>query len=204
MSKTVHRRFLTIAHEISPDLVTALQRVGPISLRRRRSLPIAETICRTIAGQQLSINAARTIWQRVVDSASDKSIIHMIESADEASLRGCGLSGAKIKAMKSVAEAKRAGLLEEKTLAASDSVARTKTLTAIWGVGQWTADMLNLFYFGEKDVWPNSDLAVTSTLQRLTSRSRKTENTARKFAPFRSYLAISLYDVVNKNLCPPC
>jgi DNA-3-methyladenine glycosylase II len=67
----------------------------------------------------------------------------------------------------------------------------------IWGVGQWTADMLGIFYFGERDIWPDTDLAVWKTLQRLTSRRRKTTLTAAKFSPQRSLLAKYMWRIAD-------
>jgi DNA-3-methyladenine glycosylase II len=87
--------------------------------------------------------------------------------------------------------------LDQKILSRLDHNQRSEQLTEIWGVGQWTADMMGIFYFGDKDVWPDSDLAVWKTLQRLTNRRRKTLRTAQRFAPHRSYLAIYMWRIAD-------
>jgi DNA-3-methyladenine glycosylase II len=70
---------------------------------------------------------------------------------------------------------------------------RSAALTSIWGVGQWTADMMCMFYFGEHDVWPDGDVGARKTLERLTNRRRSTIRTAQLFAPHRSYLALYMW-----------
>ena len=70
---------------------------------------------------------------------------------------------------------------------------RNERLTALWGVGPWTADMMNMFYFGEADIWPDGDLAARKTLEGLTSKRRKTVRTAAHFKPYRSWLALYMW-----------
>ncbi|MEM8810884.1 MAG: DNA-3-methyladenine glycosylase 2 family protein, partial [Cyanobacteria bacterium P01_G01_bin.38] len=70
---------------------------------------------------------------------------------------------------------------------------RAQRLTAIWGVGQWTADMMSIFYFGDPDIWPDGDVTARTNLIQLTSARRKTTLTAARFAPHRSYLALYMW-----------
>ncbi len=99
--------------------------------------------------------------------------------------------------MKAIVTAKSDGLLDLDTLRNLDHTARSRQLTSIWGVGQWTADMVSIFYFGDKDVWPDSDVTVWKTLERLTDKRRKTVRTAERFAPHRSYLALYMYQIAD-------
>jgi len=193
----IHERFLGIAAGLSEALAAALARVGPVTLTPYREAPFPEQLCRSIAGQQLSVKAARTIWGRVVDNASCDSLIAHFAEADPDALRACGLSAAKAKAMRAIAEAAQGGALDEAELAALDGAERAERLTAIWGVGQWTADMMRIFYFGETDVWPDGDVTARKTLERLTSKRRKTTRTAARFAPHRSYLALYMWRYVD-------
>ena len=103
------------------------------------------------------------------------------------------MSAAKAKAIVAIADTHRGGGLDAEALRAMPSDERTAALTAIWGVGQWTADMMSMFYFGDEDIWPDGDVAARKTLQKLTSRRRKTTRTAERFAPHRSYLALYMW-----------
>jgi DNA-3-methyladenine glycosylase II len=193
MSAEIHLRFVEVARELSPELADAIERGGPVTLEADASRPLAERLCRSIAGQQLSVKAARSIWVRVVAAAGEAPLTEFFTEANHEALRGCGLSGAKARALCLIAEEARAGRLEADELRDLDHAARSQRLTALWGVGQWTADMISIFYFGDPDVWPEGDVAARKTLERLTSPRRKTLRTAARFAPYRSHLALYLW-----------
>ena len=200
-ARQVHDRFLEIAANISPELERAIALVGPVEIispQYSPGVPFAERLCRAIAGQQLSVKAARAIWQRVVDSVPpEKTLIAYLAEVEPDILRGCGLSGAKVKAVRAIAEAALLGQLEADDLKQLNTTERTQRLIALWGVGQWTIDMMNIFYFGELDVWPDGDVAARKTLEKLISKRRKTTRTAAYFSPYRSYLALYMWRYVD-------
>ena len=197
MSEEIYKRFAAIAREVSPMLADAIANTGPVELLPRRDSPFPEYLCRAIAGQQLSVKAAATIWNRVVERAGDRPFVEYIARAEPSVLRACGLSAAKTKAMGAIAAATSAGQLDVEELETLEAGDRTKRLTAIWGVGPWTADMANIFYFGEPDIWPDGDAAARKTLERLTGPQRKTQGIAARFAPHRSYLALYMWRCVD-------
>ena len=92
-----------------------------------------------------------------------------------------------------ILRAARSGGLDAEYLTTLSAQQRAAHLTSLWGIGQWTADMMNMFYFGEEDIWPDGDVAARKTLERLTSPRRKTVRTAARFAPYRSRLAIYMW-----------
>ncbi|MEM6434092.1 MAG: DNA-3-methyladenine glycosylase 2 family protein [Cyanobacteria bacterium P01_D01_bin.115] len=189
----IHDRFITIAHDLSPVLAEAIARTDPIALLPHQDAPLAERLCRAVAGQQLSIKAAASIWGRVVERANGKALIEHFATTDPQTLRDCGLSRAKAKALGAIATAALAGELDAEVLRGLGTSNRTQRLIQIWGVGQWTADMINLFYFGDPDIWPDGDTTARKMLERLTSTRRKTTRTAARFAPYRSYLALYMW-----------
>ncbi|WP_104202674.1 DNA-3-methyladenine glycosylase family protein [Billgrantia saliphila] len=189
----IHERFVEVARELSPLLADAIERGGPVTLTVDDSQPLAERLCRSVAGQQLSVKAARSIWGRVLAAAGEAPLMEFLVESNQDVLRSCGLSGAKTRALCLIAEEARAGRLEADILRELDHAERSRRLTALWGVGQWTADMVSIFYFGEPDVWPEGDVAARKTLERLTSPRRKTLRTASRFAPYRSHLALYLW-----------
>lgn len=195
--RAIHARFVETATPISLALARAIELAGPLDLPSRADLPFAEYLCKAITGQQLSTKAASTIWGRVAASAQGGDLIeHFHESRTEL-LRSCGLSGAKSKAICAIARTAREGGLDAGELRRLSTPERAARLTAIWGVGQWTADMMSMFYFGDPDVWPDGDVAARKTLERLTSSRRKTARTAALFAPHRSYLALYMWKHVD-------
>lgn len=193
----IHHRFIAVAADLSPALADAIAHVGPVELHADDSQPLAERLCRSVAGQQLSVKAARSIWERVSTAAGETPLTEFFVEANTGVVRACGLSAAKVRALCGIAGQARAGKLEANALRALDHLERSKRLTALWGVGQWTADMISMFYFGEQDIWPDGDVAARKTLERLTSRRRKTVRTAARFAPYRSRLAVYMWRYVD-------
>ncbi|MEM1254216.1 MAG: DNA-3-methyladenine glycosylase 2 family protein [Cyanobacteria bacterium P01_H01_bin.21] len=193
MSQAIHARFLEIARELSDELADAIASTSPLQLIPSQDSPFSERLCRAVAGQQLSVKAAASIWRRVVDSAAGQPLVDYFSTVSPDVLRSCGLSAAKAKAMRAIAMATFANQLDETFLSELDHEERTHCLTEIWGVGQWTADMMGIFYFGDPDIWPDGDTTARKNLERLTSRHRKTVRTAARFAPYRSYLALYMW-----------
>lgn len=148
-----------------PALGAWIARVGPprIEVRPDEMVP---ALLRSITYQQLSTKAAATIHGRVLeafapDGAAPDVLARSVLEADDDALRSCGLSRAKTAAVKDLAARHldgslppRAALLEMPDLEVVD------TLTAVRGVGVWTAQMVMLFNLGRPDVWPVADLGV--------------------------------------------
>ncbi|MGD1897052.1 MAG: DNA-3-methyladenine glycosylase family protein [Phormidesmis sp.] len=201
----IQSEILAIAAELSPSLVEAIEQNGPLELiseqkalqKTSQKTPFPERLCRAVTGQQLSIRAADTIWGRVVAGAGQERLIDYFARVEPAALRACGLSGAKAKTIDEIATAALQGQLDSTELGTLSHAERTKRLTALWGVGQWTADMMGIFYFGDPDIWPDGDVTARKTLEKLTSKRRKTVRTAARFAPYRSYLALHMWRYVD-------
>jgi len=197
MSEEIHDFVLQIAEPLSVGLFTAIQIIGPLKPIVVDDLPLNIRLSRAVAGQQLSVKAAQTIWQRVVDSAEMQDLTAHLSQVDTGTLRNCGLSGSKCKTIKAIAEATDNGQICPIALKDMDKEQRTDRLTEIWGVGEWTANMISMFYFKEADIWPDGDVTARKTLTRLTSPRRKTIRTAARFSPYRSSLARYMWAIAD-------
>jgi DNA-3-methyladenine glycosylase II len=196
MPPELHRWFVEQATPLSPKLADDLAAVGPIWFPDRPDHGPAGFLARAIVGQQISAAAARGIWARLEGQAAERglSVADFLDTADEAALRLCGLSRNKMKAILQIGIAARAGTFAE--LRGIDHLARSEKLCAIWGIGQWTADMMALFYYREPDIWPEGDLAVQRVFKSYIGR-RKPARAALRFAPHRSLLALYMWRLVN-------
>ena len=197
MNRKLHAEFLATSKGISSQLHNAIYECGFLPKQRPNEQPLVTVMCRTIAGQQLSVKAARTIWSRVVADSGSTPLPKYLTKASPSQLRACGLSRAKGRAMKEIATASNSGRLEARKLQALPHQERSQQLMEIWGVGQWTADMIGIFYFDDHDVWPESDITVAKTLQRLIGHRRKTMLAADQFAPQRSFLARYMWKIAD-------
>ncbi len=159
-------------------LKPVLVRAGMPSLRRREPgfVGLAHIIC----GQQLSTASASAIWDRL-SKAFDPFDQHAVRHARADRLGRLGLSAAKIKTLKNLARELAADRVNLDVLAEEDADAAHHTLTALHGIGPWTADVYLLFCLGHGDAWPAGDLAVQEAIK--VGLDLKTRPTPKQMAP---------------------
>src|SRR5947207_10006223 len=134
-----------------PRLRPVFEIAGMPALRRRE--PGFEGLAHIVCGQQLSTASAAAIWARL-SAAFDPFDHHAIRKARSDKLGRLGLSAAKIKTLKFIAKELAADRLNLDVLANEDVDAAHNTLTALHGIGPWTADIYLLFCLGHGDSWP--------------------------------------------------
>ena len=166
------RTLLVQDPRLQPVFDMVIEAVGQPALRRRA--PGFAGLASTICGQQLSTFAAAAIWARMVETYNEVHHDHIrLARADK--LRRLGLSVAKIKTLKFIAGEIAAGRLDLERLADTPADEAHATLTALHGIGPWTADIYLLFCLGHGDAWPAGDLAVQEAIRiGLGLRSRPT------------------------------
>ncbi|TDJ69195.1 MAG: DNA-3-methyladenine glycosylase 2 family protein [Proteobacteria bacterium] len=201
MTPKLHRQFLKLAGEFSPELQRHLRQLGPIQIPNRKHLGLPRFLARIIIGQQLSTKAAHTIWSRVVAAARDANqrIPDYFCEPHVGALRSCGVSGNKVKALLAISEARDDGRLSPARFRRMDFNTRAAALLELRGVGQWTVDMASMFYFRDTDIWPQGDLAVVRTFRSyLTAhQARNMDAIVARFVPNRSYLACYMWRVLD-------
>jgi len=201
MTPKLHREFLAIAADISPRLRTHMRELGPVRIPNRRHLGLAQFLARVIIGQQVSTKAANTIWSRIKIAAreAEQKIPQFFTAENAATLRSCGASGNKTKALLAINEAYADGRITAAGLRRLDESERRQTLLALHGVGQWTVDMASMFYFGDRDIWPLGDLAVARTFNRYLDERQlqNADDYVARFAPYRSYLAFYMWRILD-------
>jgi DNA-3-methyladenine glycosylase II len=161
-----------------PRLKPVFEIAGMPALRRREAgfAGLAAIVC----GQQVSTASAAAIWGRV-SAAFDPFHHDALKKARADKLGRLGLSGAKIKTLKTLARELAAERLNLEVLANEDADAAHNTLTALHGIGPWTADVYLLFCLGHGDAWPAGDLAVQEAVK--LGLGLKTRPTAKQMTP---------------------
>jgi DNA-3-methyladenine glycosylase II len=165
---------------IEPRFAKALAQAGyPEPRGRDTGYP---TLLRTIVGQQISFKAADSVWLKVAAAVGEiTDPTAMVLMTDE-ELRAAGLSRQKIGYCRSLAELIVAGELDLENLPEDDEEAIAK-LTAVKGIGRWSAEVYLLFAEGRADIWPAGDLAVQESVGRILGHNtRPTEKTVREVA----------------------
>ncbi len=160
-------------------------------------------ICRTIIGQQLSGKAADTIFGRFeLLFANKKSPVAItpekILKLSDTEIRACGLSGAKMRAIRNLSEKVLSG---EVNLVQLPSLADPEVLvelTKVKGIGPWTAEMILMFSLGRTDVFSHGDLGLRKGLMYLYGwkklpSQKKLDAVISAWSPYRTYAARVLW-----------
>ncbi|MDN3646032.1 DNA-3-methyladenine glycosylase 2 family protein [Pontixanthobacter aestiaquae] len=152
------------------------------------------TLLRTIVGQQVSVAAAASVWNKLEIELGEDIAPDELLSRDFDALRACGLSRQKQGYARSLCELVVSEELKLDDLPDHDEEAIAE-LTKIKGIGRWSAEIYLLFAEGRPDIWPAGDLAVQAAMHKLLGLDeRPSEKEARalaeKFSPHRGALAI--------------
>jgi DNA-3-methyladenine glycosylase II len=164
--------------EQDPRLKPILELTGMPAIRQRE--PGFAGLAAIVCGQQLSTASAAAIWARV-STAFDPFHHDAIRKARANKLGRLGLSAAKIKTLKHIARELGEERLNLDVLANEDADAAHNTLTALPGIGPWTADVYLLFCLRHGDAWPAGDLAVQEAMK--VGLGLKTRPTPKQMAP---------------------
>ncbi len=136
------------------------------SWRKRWALDPLGALARSIVGQQIATSAANAIFGRLQALIAEHDPARAIVDATDPALRAVGLSGAKAAALRDLAERTLDGRLAlDRFETLTDDDAREQ-LTAVRGIGPWTADMFLLGQLGRPDILPAGDLGIRRAIQR--------------------------------------
>ena len=147
------------------------------------------TLIRSIVGQQISVRAADTIWDKIVNEAKEIRP-EIIYSMDENTMRDCGLSKRKVEYMKAVSEKWLNGYDKINWHELSDE-AVTEKLVEIRGIGKWTAEMILIFTLMRPDIFPMGDIGAIRALEKIYNKGQKMnkeqiEEIVKKWKPWRT------------------
>ena len=117
------------------------------------------TLSRSIVGQQISVKAAESVWQRVI-AAIPEIAPDIIAAADHNLLRSCGLSARKATYLQDLARHFTDGNLRETAWETMHDEAIINQLIQVKGIGRWTAEMFLIFHLQRPDVLPLDDIGL--------------------------------------------
>jgi DNA-3-methyladenine glycosylase II len=176
---------------------------GPLPLvvgRRGRPRDPYGALLRAITGQQLSVKAAQSIWNRVLERfGGETPTPEQILADDPEALRtAVGLSRAKSSYLRSLAEHVISGQLELDRLGELSDEVVIEELTAVKGIGEWTAHMFLMFTLQRPDVLPTGDLGLRNAMMkeyRLPTPPKPPEliEIAEPWRPYRTRASLYLW-----------
>lgn len=173
-----------------PRFAHALALCGPLPLRRRRDG--FEALLMAIVSQQVSVAAARAIWGRL--RLARLTGPRKVLGASDEDLRACGLSRQKIRYARALAAAR----VDYAALREAPLAEVVATLTAVPGIGVWTAEIYAMFSLGHPDVFAPGDLALQEGARLLLDlperpRERVLRAMAEDWSPWRAVAARLLW-----------
>jgi DNA-3-methyladenine glycosylase II len=194
--------------ELDPRLKEVFAVAGRPPLRKRAGG--FHGLARIVVSQQLSVASASAIWNRV-EAAFDPFHHDTVLAARTPKFQRAGLSRPKIKTFRTVARAVRDKHLDLDALQAMPADAAHAALTAVKGIGPWTADIYLLFCIGHADAWPAGDLALQEAIRlafKLRKRpdAKRMQKLAENWRPLRgiaAYLFWAYYRVVKRRDAVP-
>ena len=189
---------VSIDAALSSDATLAPLVAGLPGLRLPGSLDAEETLFRTLVGQQISVPAARTVLGRITRELGEGAVgdgLALFPTAERIAgsigvIRG---PAARVRSITGVAEAVADGRLDLDVATPVDEF--TARLTALPGIGPWTAGYLAMRILGNPDVLLDSDLVVlqSAALRGLPATSRSIAVHGERWAPWRSYATMHLW-----------
>jgi DNA-3-methyladenine glycosylase II len=184
-----------------PKLAAFIRRAGPYAPRRGQGDALA-SLARAIVFQQLATRAAAAIHGRFVEAIGGTVTASAILATAPEAMRGAGLSGSKTTSLIDLATKTLDGSVPLAGIEAQTDDEIVARLTAVRGVGRWTAEMLLLFELRRPDVWPVDDLGVRhgwSLIHDLpeTIKARALGPEGEPFRPYRSVVALYCWHAVH-------
>lgn len=173
---------------------------GEMKLKKHRNIPMR--LCASIMSQQLSTKVAEVIYRRFLELyGKEEPTPQQITHTPYDTLRGIGLSNAKVNYVKNVAEFAIQNGMEDRKLGRMTNEEVIEYLIPIKGVGRWTIEMLLMFTLGREDVFAPDDLGIQNAMIELYNLDPSNKKKLRedmlkissRWAPYRTYACLHLW-----------
>lgn len=136
----------------------------PMARLRTRGNPF-QMLARAIVGQQISVKAAQSVWNKSVLAVGKITPENILAATDDA-LRAAGLSRQKISYLRDLAAHFASGRIKPRRWNAMPDEAVIAELVEVKGIGRWTAEMFLIFYLMRPNVWPVDDIGVIRAMEK--------------------------------------
>ena len=196
MNKKAHNHLLKVGNDYCPALSQIVSNNGIIEINADKTIDVFECLAQTVVEQQVSYKAAKSIWKKVKASAASKGfdLIDYFDEKNKSSLRNDGLSQNKIKSIMGAKKAINDGLISLEKLEQLSYDDYKKLIKSLWGFGDWSAEMIAIFYLGRTNVWSDGDLMLSKGINEICLDTETSpEQLIDMVDPFQSYLALHIW-----------
>ena len=176
-------------------LGAAIDRLGMI--RRAVEPDLFAALVDSVVGQQISAKAAETVCARLRGLC--RITPHNLYNLRHEQVQACGMSNRKAEYIRNIAEAAVTRAVDFEALPQMDDAGVISTLSAIKGVGVWTAEMMLIFSLCRPNVISYGDLAIRRGIKRLYNHTdlprERFERYAKRYAPYASVASLYLWEL---------
>lgn len=191
----VYKKALNHFQKADPLLYELATNLDPLVLNKSSNHFVRLT--RAIVGQQLSVKAARTIFERFEKLFKKEINPEELLKLKDDRIRSCGISYPKIKYLKDLATKVIEKEVVLETLETADEKTVIKTLTQVKGLGVWSAEMFLMFSLGHPDVFSAGDLGLANAMKKLYGKEKISKEEmleiSEKWKPYRTYACLILW-----------
>ena len=182
--------------ERDPLLGGVIRAVGFIE--RTVEEDVFSAVVHHIIGQQISMRAQETVWRRLQELLGEVTP-DTLADADTEAVKGCGMTYRKADYIRDFAQKVRSGEFDVEALREMEDSEAVKALSALRGVGEWTAEMLLLFCLRRSDVLSYGDLGIRRGMMKLYGWEEMTkaqfEECRQRYSPYGSVASFYLWAV---------
>ena len=173
------------------DLHSHIKDIGPLKIKLSK-LRFDHHLCKVIVGQQISTKAADAIWARVERILKGKLPKKPTKNLQKR-LKDAGLSARKVDYMIGIIYNDEIVGSNRRKLETKSTEDFSKLLLSIKGIGKWTVDMSRIFYLGDSDVMPLTDLGIIHAHKIAFPNQKIEEKFYNQFSPYNSYLSLFMW-----------
>ncbi len=194
------KKILNYFKKNDPLLHSVAVKVGVFKvMKKENSKNYFIKLCSEITGQQLSGASADAIFNRFKQLYSKGITPKGVLNTSHEKLRAVGMSNAKAKYLKNLAQAVINKLVQLNQLDSLSDSEVIRQLTQVKGIGPWTAEMFLMFTLGREDVFSHGDLGLRKGLKKIygfkKDPSIKTvEKIIKKWSPYKTYASLILWE----------
>ena len=196
MTQKIHNYLLKLSANHCKPLESIIKANGLINIEIPTDIELFDCLAQTVVEQQLSYKAAKSIWNQIKISSEQKKIklIDYFDTQYIADIRKDGLSKNKIKAILGAKKAVQSGGITLKELSEMNDTEFKRTITDLWGFGDWSAEMIAIFYLGRTNIWSDKDLILHKGINQICDQCELTPNELLELVdPYQSYLALHIW-----------
>ncbi|MBV32695.1 MAG: hypothetical protein CMK36_04580 [Porticoccaceae bacterium] len=199
--ESIHKLILTRSKPFKA-FSRAVKENGMLIIKQTENPDLFTFMCRQVVSQQLSTKSALVIWKRVLllcDSGLE--LKDLFSGVHQSKLRRCGLSWRKIRAIQ---ELRISFINDEINVSKVKDSSQTEIkslVSGFWGFGEWSAEMLLLFYNRNLDIWSWNDSALKRGAAKAFDGSQEDQERAiRLFIPYRSIVSLHVWMALDKKI----